>query len=422
MTVEHHVFPGCEGLLYRLQIGVEALEVGESLLDGYKDAVTAALKKGSLTEADIDTVLRGSFRTEIRLGLLDPPSQVPYSKLKGAESPVDSQEHEAVAKQVSLESIAVIGPLADQVPMGSYSGPPYTVSPLDGIKEKVGPGVVVRFAADNTNQAAVEAARCSDVAVVVVGNHPMCGLYKGLVGGLMSDEAHCPQPWEGMENHDRLSLDLADEALVKEVYAADPKTIVVLRSGFPYVINWTQQNVPAILHATHSGQEDGNALADVLFGDCNPAGRLVQTWPKSLDQLPPMMDYDIRHGRTYMCFDGEPLHPLGYGLSYTSFAYSNLRTSEATLSKAGEIEDRGDPADGSDAGVLGRNEGSVRRRRGASSACSRRIVGRREAEDQPRSRSLACHASARRAGTCTARRRSWRALRRAPPVTTAMAA
>ena len=111
----------------------------------------------------------------------------------------------------------------------------------------------------------------------------------------------------------------------------------MLISNFPYAITWTQHNVPAIVHMAHNSQELGNALADVLFGDYNPAGRLVQTWPRSLDQLPPMMDYDIRNGRTYMYFKGEPLYPFGYGLSYTTFKYSNLRTSSDSIPEKGEI-------------------------------------------------------------------------------------
>jgi beta-glucosidase len=95
--------------------------------------------------------------------------------------------------------------------------------------------------------------------------------------------------------------------------------------------------VPAIVHLTQSSQELGNALAAVLFGDYNPAGRLVQTWPKALEQLPPMMDYDIRYGRTYMYFKGEPLYPFGYGLSYTTFEHSNLRTSVPHLGTGGAI-------------------------------------------------------------------------------------
>ena len=136
---------------------------------------------------------------------------------------------------------------------------------------------------------------------------------------------------------DRQVIILEQEELIKEVYSANPNTIVVLVSSFPYAINWTQENVPAILHMTHASQEMGNALADVLFGDYNPGGRLVQTWPKSMDQLPPMMDYDIRNGHTYMYFKGEPLYPFGYGLSYTTFRYSNLEVSSNKLKSDGEI-------------------------------------------------------------------------------------
>jgi len=121
------------------------------------------------------------------------------------------------------------------------------------------------------------------------------------------------------------------------VLAVNPKTVVVLISSYPYAINWTQEHVPAIVHLSQNSQELGRALADVLFGDYNPAGRLVQTWPKSLEQVPSMMDYDIRHGRTYMYFKGTPLYPFGFGLSYTKFKYSNLKTSASTLSQDGAI-------------------------------------------------------------------------------------
>jgi len=343
----------------RKEAAAATIKAGINLfLDGYRKDVKAALDDKLLTEADIDAVLRSSFRTALRLGLLDPPAATPFAKLAGAPDPVNSDKHNAIARQVSLESmvllknannflpldrkaiksIAVIGPRADAVLLEGYSGlPPYSVSPLEGIKKKLGPGVTVNYAADNTNEAAVNAAKTSDVAVVVVGNQPMCGPYKGLLAGFASDDADCPVPGEAMENHDRKSIDLSQEPLIQAVYKANPKTVVVLVSGLPYAINWTQANVPAILHTSHSGQEEGTAIADVLFGDYNPAGRLVQTWPKSLDQLPPMMDYDIRHGRTYMYFKGEPLYPFGYGLSYTSFKYAKPRTSAASLKRDGEI-------------------------------------------------------------------------------------
>jgi len=146
-------------------------------------------------------------------------------------------------------------------------------------------------------------------------------------------------PTEGREAVDResISLDSAQEALIKNLYKVNPNVVVALISSFPYAINWEQANIPAIIHIAHSSQEEGNALADALFGDINPGGKLVQTWPDSLAQLPPMMDYNIRHGRTYMYFKGKPLYPFGYGLSYTTFAYSNLKTSAGKMKKDGEI-------------------------------------------------------------------------------------
>ena len=119
--------------------------------------------------------------------------------------------------------------------------------------------------------------------------------------------------------------------------SANPKTVVVLVSSFPYAIDWIQENVPAIVHMAHNSQEEGNALADVLFGDYNPGGPAGVTWAKSLDDLPPMMDYDIRKGRTYMYFKGQPLYPFGFGLSYTTFEYSNLRDSAPSVNAAGEV-------------------------------------------------------------------------------------
>jgi len=190
--------------------------------------------------------------------------------------------------------------------------------------------VRVRYAPDNNiNNDAANLAAESDVAIVFVGNHPTCNAPFG----------RCTLPSEGKEAVDRKSIDLdpAQLNLIRRVKAANAKTIVVLVSSFPYAIGWVQENVPAILHMAHSSQEEGNALADVLFGDYNPAGRLVATWVKSLNDLPPMMDYDIRKGRTYMYFKGQPLYPFGFGLSYTTFEYSNLRTSADSVNAAAEV-------------------------------------------------------------------------------------
>ncbi|HEX8474525.1 MAG TPA: glycoside hydrolase family 3 C-terminal domain-containing protein [Pyrinomonadaceae bacterium] len=284
----------------------------------------------------------------LRLGLLDPPERVPYANIKDTGEPWLTDKHKSLARLATQKSIvllknarsilpldrralklvAVIGPRADEVLLDWYSGtPPYVVTPLQGIRNKVGAGVEVRHAATNDGGEAARIARTADVAVVVVGNHPTCD----------AGWEKCPTPSDGKEAVDRLSITLEQEELIKQVYAANPNTIVVLRASFPYAINWTEANVPAIVHLSNNSQEEGNALADVLFGDYNPAGRLVQTWPKSAEQLPPMMDYDIRRGRTYMYFRGEPLYPFGYGLSYSTFAYSNLRTSAGTLRADGSV-------------------------------------------------------------------------------------
>jgi len=175
----------------------------------------------------------------------------------------------------------------------------------------------------------VDAAKASDVAIVVIGNHPTCD----------AGWAKCEPLSDGKESIDRRAIDLqpAQEQLIQDVFQANPRTIVVLKASFPFAINWAQENVPAIVHMAHNSQEEGNALADVLFGDYNPAGRLVQTWVKSMDDLPPMMDYNIRNNRTYMYFKGQPLYPFGYGLSYTTFAYSGLRTSAERLADGGQV-------------------------------------------------------------------------------------
>jgi len=211
-----------------------------------------------------------------------------------------------------------------------YSGtPPYRISPVEGIKNKVGAGVIVNATTNSDAAAAVKLAQASDVVILCVGNNPI-----GVPGG---EWEKVSVPSEGREAVDRQSISLEQEDLIKQVLAANPETVVVLISSFPYAINWTQQQVPAIVHLTQNSEELGNALADVLFGDYNPAGRLVQTWPRSLDQLPPMMDYNIRHGRTYMYLKGQPLYPFGYGLSYTTFEYFNLKISSPTLAKNGAL-------------------------------------------------------------------------------------
>ena len=326
--------------------------VNQYLDRNFEAPVKKAIEEDLLTEKRLDEDIKGTLRVFIRLGLLDPPDRVPYAGI-GADTlqpaPWNTQKNKDLVKlatqksivllkntgnilplnKSAVKSIAVIGPRADQVVFDWYSSQaPYAITPLAGIKNKVGKRVKVQFALGDDVAAAVNLAKSSDVAIVCVGNNP----------NLDNGWKKISSPSEGREDLDRKTITLDEqEELITKVFAANPKTIVVLKSSFPYAINWTQENVPAIVHMAHSSQEEGNALADVLFGDYNPGGRLVQTWPKSLDQLPEMLDYNIHDGRTYMYFKTEPLYPFGFGLSYTTFSYSKLKTSAESLSRSGSI-------------------------------------------------------------------------------------
>jgi len=317
-------------------------------LDKYLNPVRKALSDGLLKESDIDEVIRGDFRVMIKLGLLDPPEMVPYAAIKNGEEPWLGTKNKELVKEVTqksivllknennflpldknkIKSIVVIGPYANQVLLDWYSGtPPYTISSLEGIKNKLGNNVSVQWTTGKDADSVKALAGSVDYVIMVVGNHTWCN----------AGWEQCPTPSDGKEAVDRKTIYLEQEELIKQVYRINPKTVVVLIASFPYAITWTQHNIPAIIHLTHNSQEEGTALADVLFGDYNPGGRLVQTWPRSMEQLPPMMDYNIRNGRTYMYFKGEPLYPFGYGLSYTTFAYSNFKLNSKTIKSNGEV-------------------------------------------------------------------------------------
>ncbi len=318
--------------------------ISQFLDDLHIQGVDEALNEGIITIDEIEEVIRRNFRIMIRLGLFDPRETVPYTEVGDVE-PWNCDRHKSLVRKVtqkslvllknhqnllplcadSLKSVAVIGNKADRVFLDWYSGDlPYSVTPLEGIKNRLGSKATVTYAADNSNNQAVRAAEKSDVAIVLLGNDPVSGNLEWAVTQMDS---------EGREAADRrtITLEPQDEELLQQVLKANRNTILVLVSNFPYAINKAQDTVPAILHMTQNSQEMGNALADVIFGDYNPAGRLVQTWPKSLEQVPDLMDYNIRNGRTYMYFQGEPLYPFGFGLSYTNFEYSNLNLSSCEI-------------------------------------------------------------------------------------------
>ncbi len=324
-----------------------ALQAGTDLNCGatYPNELQAALDQGLVTESDVDLALTRVLRARFLLGEFDPADQVPYRAI-GADV-IESQAHAALALEAAraaivllkndggllpldraaVRSIAVIGPHGDDVTLGGYSGyPDHTVSALAGMQAKFPPpsSVVVAYQQGCTvtgdkDQAAIDAAaslaRQSDVAVVLVGTSQ----------DVLREEMDRPD-W---------NLPGAQGDLIQAVFAANPKTIVVLVTAGPVAVDWTQKNVPAILTSFYDGQEQGTAIADALFGDVNPGGKLTTTWYSGATTLPPIGDYDLRKGRTYLYFNGTPLYPFGFGLSYTSFSYANFRVVPTSIAPTG---------------------------------------------------------------------------------------
>ncbi len=325
-------------------------------------ALAKAVRKGLINEATLDQSLRRLFRARIQLGMFDPPEAVPFASI-----PIDVNDcdaHKQVALRAARESIvllknaldgsgaaflpldkskfkavAVIGPNADDhnVLLGNYNGTPSkSYTPLDGIRLAL-PGAQVTYArgcgiASKSTAGfdeAVQAAAKADLAIVCLGLSQQMegeeGQEEGVEAGVHSFG-------------DRTSIDLpgVQEELLKAIHATGTPVVLVLLNGSAVAVNWADAHVPAILEAWYPGQAGGIALAEVLFGDYNPAGRLPVTFYKSVDQLPPFEDYAMTN-RTYRYFGGEPLYAFGYGLSYTTFAYSNLKLSTDKLQAGSEL-------------------------------------------------------------------------------------
>ena len=324
----------------------------------FEQHIPAAIREGKLTEARLDDALSRVLRTRFLLGEFDPFDSGPYARI--SPDVVNSAAHRAVAREAARQSIvllqnrdgllpldraklkriAVLGPLADQVVINGYNGTlPETVTPLEGIRDGAGPGVEIlhsvgalvgapprawvkvpdesRIDPKIARASAVALAKQADVAVVFVGTH--------------AGVEH--------EGRDRETLGLTgtQEELVKAVLAANPRTVVVQMSAGPLTVPWLKQNVPAMLQAWWPGEEGGHAIADVLFGDVSPAGRLPHTVYASAAQVPPVDEYDITRGFTYMYLKGEPLYAFGHGLGYTTFRYSKLRPGATSLPADGTL-------------------------------------------------------------------------------------
>jgi beta-glucosidase len=322
----------------------------------------AAVAQGLISEAAVDAALSRELAMRFRLGMFDPPSMVPWSKIGIDQN--DTPEHQALALKVAEESIvllqnkgvlplnrakikriAVIGPNADAVDMlaGNYKGAAsHPVTILDGIKQIAGAGIEVTYAAgcplalknDNSNQPtpeataqAVAAAKSAD-AVIYVG---------GLDSTLEKEEGRVN--YQGFYGGDRkqIELPLPQEDLLKALHATGKPVVFVNCSGSAMAMPWEAEHLPAIVQAWYPGEQGGIAVAKVLFGDVNPAGRLPITFYRSTTDLPPFEDYSMSN-RTYRYFNGKPLFAFGHGLGYTKFDYAHARLNAAASAPDGTLK------------------------------------------------------------------------------------
>ena len=326
-----------------------------------------AVKHGLITEAQIDTSVRRLFLARMKLGMFDAPEHVRWANTP--ISVLDAPAHRQLARQVARESIvllknenatlplaktlgtiAVLGPNADQAAMlmGNYNGDPADpVTPLRGIREAVSPQTKVLYArgadladgfpAVETTSPAVPTAPqrqlarfAADSALQIAQHADVVIMVLGLTARLEGEEM--PVAIDGFRGGDRTRIDLpaSQQRLLEQVSALGKPVVLVLLNGSALAVNWAQDHVPAIVEGWYPGQAGGTALADVLFGDYNPAGRLPVTFYRDTTDLPAFNNYNMA-GRTYRYFKGTPLYPFGHGLSYTTFAYSALHTSAASI-------------------------------------------------------------------------------------------
>ena len=290
--------------------------------DVFQNALIDCVHEGSLSQADVDRAARSVLRVKFMLGLFDHPYIDPTSKAKVWRSPA----HLAVSLESARESmtllknqnhllplsksvahIAVIGPNANAARYADYENEKNgeRISMLDGIRAIV-PHAQVTFNDGTDIPAAVAAANSADVVILGLGER----------GGISG------------EGNDRSNLDLpgAQEQLLEAIVATGKPAVLVLENGRPLTIGWAKQHVPAILEAWYPGEFGGTAIAQTLFGDNNPAGRLTITFPQTVGQLPDFYNSDPSRRTKYVENDGQPLFPFGFGLSYTTFRYDHLVT------------------------------------------------------------------------------------------------
>ena len=300
----------------------------------YKEKLVQAVKQGLISDATIDQALTRVLTARFKLGEFDPMELVPYNhydKKLLAGKKFAELAYEAAVKSVVLlknenllplskektKSVAVVGPFADHNYLGGYSGqPPYSITLLKGGKDLMGKRGKVNYlnGIGASRDSIVAAVKGVDVVLVALG----------------SDEKMA------RENHDMTSIYLPEEQekLLKAIYQVNPRIVLVFHSGNPLTSEWADVHIPAIMQAWDPGQEAGRALADLLFGNENPSGKLPMTIYRAEDQLPDILDFDMWKGRTYRYMKEDPLYGFGHGLSYTSFGFDGIQGNDTLKSGA----------------------------------------------------------------------------------------
>jgi beta-glucosidase len=323
------------------------------------------VKQGKIPETTVNRAVGRILREKFLTGLFDDPYVDPTNAEKVTNTPEHQQlslkaAHEAIIllknenhilpfSKTQFKKIAVIGPNAADVHLGGYSDKPGRgVSVLQGIKDKLGSSAEVVYSvgckitesdavwsadkvvlgdpAQNATriQEAVELAKSADAVILVLGEN----------------EQTSREAWAKTHEGDRDSLDLLgnQDDLAKAIMALGKPTVALLLNGRPNSINYLAQNMPAILEGWYLGQEGGTAAADVLFGDYNPGGKLPITIPRNVGQLPDYYYFKPSAKREYLGTTTEPLYPFGWGLSYSSFTYGNLRLAPGSISPSGQTK------------------------------------------------------------------------------------
>lgn len=317
-------------------------------------ALVAALDRGLVTERDLDVALTRLFSSRFRLGMFDPPSLNPYARIR--PSVVSCSAHRALARRMAQESIvllrneggllplspeirslAVVGPCAldFSVLWGNYNGfSGQMVTPFEGIVQAVAAGTDVTFS-EGCKASGDRPIREGEVHHVTREADAIIAIL-GYTPALEGEEGDAADSDEGGDRR-RISLPGRQQQLLEMLHATGKPVVLVVCGGSPVDLAWARQHVAAILMLWYPGEQGGTALADVLFGRVSPSGRLPITFVRDLASLPPFRDYAMA-GRTYRFMTAEPLYPFGYGLSYSTFAYSDLQLSASAIPATGSIE------------------------------------------------------------------------------------